>query len=172
MSETHEFRVTYDERVLRRAATAFVLHIMGGGIFLGTAFVLGSIYALYLVNFGQDSRLAGFVTGLVLCGVIWIVWLVIAWRRYSISTLRQMKEKSSAFKLVDETITITADTGSVTLPWSTFREILACKGCWLLRNATNRYVTLPTAGVPVEALAFVRAKIKAYKPIARGADKA
>jgi hypothetical protein len=74
MSETREFRVAYDERVLRRAASAFVLHARGGGIFLVTAFVLGSIYAVHLMSFGKDSRRAGFVTGMILCALVFAIW--------------------------------------------------------------------------------------------------
>jgi len=83
-----------------------------------------------------------------------------------------MNRAESTFRLMDAAVTISADTGSMTVPWSAFKEVLGCKGCWLLRNASNRYVTLPTEGVPSEALQFVRSKIPIYKSIARGADAA
>jgi len=87
MSETFEFRVTYDERIVRPAISAFIFHALGGRLPSLVAFVLGSASAIYLISFGIDSRFAGFVTGSVLCSLAFAIWLVVAYRSQTIGAI-------------------------------------------------------------------------------------
>jgi hypothetical protein len=170
MGEQFEFRVRYSEPVLRRAVYAFVFHALGGRLLLLALFAVGLAYAAYLVGFGKDGKFAGFVTGFVLCFAAVVILLVTAHLRYKLGTLKRMKLAESTFSLTEQGVSISADSGSTTLPWSAFKEIWGCRGCWLLLTARNAYLTLPTPDVPPGALDFIRSKIPKYRSIVGSAD--
>lgn len=77
------------------------------------AFVLGSIYALYLMNFGKDSRFAGFVTGLVLCCLIFVIWLVISYRSRAIDTVRRRRREQGVTPAIGRLFVFLNETKSI-----------------------------------------------------------
>jgi hypothetical protein len=164
---TYTFRVRYNEAMLRATVRAFVLHRVGGKTLLLTLSAAGVLYCGYLIGFGKDRLFAAFVTVTFICLPLWVAFL---WRAHLGNTLgkfRLMTTPESTFTLTGDSLSVLINNGAgATLPWSYFQEIWDCKDCWLLLLAPNDFITLPTRGVPDEALNFIRSKIPKYRSIA------
>jgi len=62
--------------------------------------------------------------------------------------------------ILDDAVEVKTDRGSGRLPWATIQQIWKFKRVWLLMMDSNRFVTLPLAEAPVDALRFLDEKIQ------------
>lgn len=169
--EHYSFRVSYNVPIMRRAIYAFIFHQLGGRALGIAGFLLAGLYAAYLIAFGVDPRFAGFVVGLIVAVLTAIAYIVIAYLARSIGTVKRMKVPEALFTATETDVTIASELATVTMPWPAFTQIYGCEDCWLLLLAPNQFFSLPTQGVPAEALAFIRVKIPKYRSIVGRRDQ-
>jgi len=77
-----------------------------------------------------------------------------------------MQAPMARFKLSEIDIAVASELGSATIPWSLVVEIWEYPELWLLLLSKSYFVTLPTQGVPIAALEFLRAKVRSANAVA------
>ena len=114
--------------------------------------VLTTAGFVYLLWQGDRSWLVG-VIGTVLVMILGIFILLWQWRHIEMRRkLAAIPGRQGVITLSDEGLTVETEAGGTTLPWTSFTELWRLESCWLLFLAPNNFITLPTDGVPDEAL--------------------
>ncbi len=152
-----EFTIRYDEEILRHAVNTFMKRRLGEGLgWLGlVAVAMVCVSMAVLLWLGDRSWAVGAIgiTLLVFVIVIVAIWI---WRRQEMrAKLAAIPNRSGVVMVNDDTLSIALHSATTTMPWSSITEVWKLKDCWLLFLAPNNFVTLPTAGVPAEALEFM-----------------
>lgn len=162
MAERYKFSVAYEEATLQSAVRAFVWRSqMGGKGWVSPAVAFVIIVCASLILLGNEFNVA---VGLIGAGVT-AVMLVLATLWWMSSRARQaklamMKEPRAEFLILDDAVEVKTDLGSGRLPWRSIRQIWKFKRVWLLMMDSNRFVTLPLADAPAEALQFLDQKVQ------------
>jgi uncharacterized membrane protein YqjE len=156
-----QFTIHYDEAVLRRAVDTFFRRrfVQGMGLLGLAAFALCTAVVVTLLVRGDRSWFVG-VMGAVL--VLFVGGFLALWRMHRAQMSRKLEaipSRRAEVALDAETITVRAESGSTSLPWSSFSEVWKLPDCWLLFLAPNSHITLPLRGVPQEALDFIDAHL-------------
>jgi hypothetical protein len=128
---------------------------------LPIALIFLSCAGLY---FGGDDELAGEI--FVVASVVLAVFLFAGWRMH----WRALREKMAAARgrffmahLRDEGIVIDGLAPEALLEWKNIKAIWQLNGVWLLILATNRFIALPLASAPQDALDFLQAQVLAHQ---------
>jgi hypothetical protein len=159
----YEFTVTYTEDIARRSVQVVcgrVIRRLFDWKLCAAALV--TIVALVLSHSSHEvSWLEGAVGALLGILVAFAIILYRAYLRQSLGRLRRMKSATGHFLVTDETLTVSTDLGSSTVPWSSFVGMSEHPGFWVLNLAPIAGLTLPTLDVSADALNFIRRKIGA-----------
>lgn len=156
-----EFTVHYDDRVIRNAVNTFVkLRLLEGMGQLGLfALVLTAAGLAYLLWQGDRSWLVG-VIGTVLAVFVGVFVLLWQWRHAEMRRkLATIPSRQGRVTLNEDGLTVDTEAGGTSLPWTSFTEVWRLERCWLLFLAPNNFITLPTDGVPEEALTVLDAHL-------------
>lgn len=156
-----EFNIRYDEYVLNAAVWTFMKR-RGFEAFgwLGLAAILLAIVAfIFLIWQGDHSWITGFI-GAALLFIVMIFGVVWQQHRQVLrGKLAAIPSRQATVKLTESDISFISEAGTSTLPWSSFTEVWKLDTFWLLFVATNNYVTIPTDGVPSEALKYISERL-------------
>ena len=109
-----------------------------------------------LNGFDRDSLLTALVV-LVLVGLAvagWLYWVG------SQAKLARVSHPTADFVFSDEAVEMTTDQGAGRFAWGSVTQIWKFKRYWLLMIDINRFVTLPLAEAPPEALQFLDSKFE------------
>ena len=152
-----QFTIHYDEPVLRRAVDTFFRRrfVQGMGLPGLAAFVLCAVIVVGLLLRGDRSWFTGVMSAVL---IIFVAGFLALWRMHRsqmIQKLAAIPSRQAEVVLDGEAITVSAESGSTSLPWKGFTEVWKLPDCWLLFLAPNSHITLPLRGVPQEALAFI-----------------
>lgn len=161
----YTFTVRYDEAMVLAGVDLFLRRSVWRQTGLLFAIILGasSLVLIYAVMRGDRSWMIGLMGACILFIAISFLVLRRAWRSQAVERLRRMGEPVATFTLTDEAISVTSGIGSSSTPWRFIVDVWETQRFWLLFQAPNQFFTLPTAGVPDEALAFVREQVRAHK---------
>jgi hypothetical protein len=157
----YEFTVTYTEDIARRAARAVSARAIRRLLDwkLCAALVVTIAFLVAVHPNGELSWLEGAVGTLVGVLLALSLGLYRANLRRSLSRLRRMKSPTGRIVVTDETLTVSSELGSSTLPWSGFTGTSEHAGFWVLNTAAGAGLTLPTGDVSADALEFIRRKL-------------
>jgi hypothetical protein len=162
VAERYRFSVAYEEATLQSAVRAFMWKSqMGGNRWIASAaafaFIVGAGILLLTYEFGIGVGLiGGAVLAVILCLASWAS--VVSRARQA--KLAMMSEPRAEFVILDDAVEVTTDRGSGRIAWRSIRQIWKFKRVWLLMMDSNRFVTLPLADAPSEALQFLDQKIQ------------
>ena len=162
MAERFRFSVAYEPAAMKAAVRAYVFRAFTvDHNWVSTAAITAVVVCAGFLLFARDF---GFVTGLFAGLVVALVILVVTvgwahWRGMK-AKLARMKEPHTVFVLSDEAVEVTTDQGSGRFAWETIHQIWKFKRVWLLMFDLNRFVTLPLADAPTEALRFLDEKVQ------------
>jgi hypothetical protein len=154
----YEFSAAYSEAMVRKAVHLFFWHRLKPMWMLFVVMALLTAVTVTLVALGDRSWVIGLFAAGLGFSVVWLVFLYRAHLNNAVGRLKQMKGPRAEFRLQDESITVTSELGSATLPWSTIQEILESSTFWVLCTSPNQFFTLPIAEVPAAALDFIRSR--------------
>jgi len=124
------------------------------------AFVVGTSALGFLILAGDRSRVVGFASACLLVCALILAWGYLAHFRNTAARFERMAEPRARFVFRDGDLSIASDAGSATLPWSSVREVWVFPRFWLFLLSRSQFLTLPTAGIGEDVLAFVRSKAK------------
>ena len=91
-----------------------------------------------------------------------VLFLLAAWRAQVVALVdrhRRMDPPGIELILREQGMTISSSLNVVTIPWSQFSETWALPGFWMLFTASSQFTAVPTATIPPDALAFLRARV-------------
>jgi len=162
VAERYRFSVAYEPATLHAAVRAYVWKThMGGTHWVPTGvvfiFVVGLSYYLLANLYGVLAGVIAGAVAAVLIGLGVYSWMA---ARARDAKLALMKEPRAEFVILDDAVEVKTDRGSGRLPWATIQQIWKFKRVWLLMMDSNRFVTLPLAEAPVDALRFLDEKIQ------------
>lgn len=160
----YEFSVEYSETMVRNAVRMFLWQRLKRmwKLWVGMLLLAAGTVTLFLM--GDRSWFLGLFGATLGFSILMLFFLYRAHLNNSVGRLREMQMPRAEFRLQDESLTITSGLGAATFPWSGIQEILEGSNFWVLCTAPNQFFTLPTLGVPAEALAFIRSRIPSSKP--------
>lgn len=157
----YQFDVRYSESQLRSAVRTLYRYILRQQIDWKLFVALGLI-VLALWLHGTRPGLQWYewmLAGVAAFACAFLILLYRAHLRQSLERLRAMKEPVARFCVTEDSLTVTSDLGSSTMPWTTFTAALDAPGSLLLVVGRTAMITVPTAGVDAAALEFIRAKV-------------
>jgi hypothetical protein len=162
VAERYSFSVAYEPATMKLAVRAYIWRgLTYEHTWISTAAMTVLTIAIAFLVFAHDfDFMTGLFAGLVAALVVLIVlagWL--QWRSMQ-DKLARMKEPHAVFVLSDEAVEVKTDQGSGRFPWDAIRQIWKFKRVWLLMMDINRFVTLPLADAPAEALRFLDQKVR------------
>jgi hypothetical protein len=158
----HEFVARYSEEIGRAAVQRFLLRRLWELLdfkFCAALLILIA-YLGWLLWTGNRSWWVGLVAALIVLFPAVLLGAYAAHWRNTVGRIRQMQAPMARFTLSETDIAVASELGSATIPWSLVVEIWEYPELWLLLLSKSYFVTLPTEGVPVAALEFLRAKVR------------
>ena len=161
MAERYRFSVAYEPATLQSAVRAYVWKSqMGGKGWVSPAVAFVIIVGASLVLLGNEFNAAAGLIGAAVAAVALIaatLWWMASRARQA--KLALMNEPRAEFVILDDAVEVKTDLGSGRIAWKSIRQIWKFKRVWLLMMDPNRFVTLPLADAPAEALQFLDQKI-------------
>lgn len=127
---------------------------------LGLVAVVVTVFSLaFLIWEGDYSWITGFLgAGLLFIAMTFgVVWQL--HRKAMREKLAANPSRQAVVTLTDTDIKISSEAGASTLPWATFCEVWRFDDFWLLFLASNNFITIPTEGVPEEALELISKRL-------------
>lgn len=155
-------RVVYTEAMVRDAVRTFVWRRVVAsqkGLWIATAAMLA--FVLFELWRGDRSWLVGVLSVVV---ALPPSVLAIAWRVHSRNTLgrfRKMTVPEAVFVFREDVLAIESEHGSAQIPWSSVGEFWERPGYWMLFTQAAQFLTLPTADLSDEDLAWLRERLRA-----------
>lgn len=152
----YQIELTYTPAIVRQAALAFVRRGMGGLALLGMAWL---IFGAALSLNRHYSWLGGMWCGISAVLSILVVGICVTHYRRGMARLRRMKVPHAVISLSQAQFSASADSGSWSVPWTTFSAVWRFRDFWLLVIGTSQYVTLPLAPLSEEARSFIVSRV-------------
>jgi hypothetical protein len=162
VAERFKFSVAYEEATLQSAVRSFVWRSQMGGkgwVSSAVAFVI-AVGASFLLLSYEFNALIGAIAAVVAALILSLSTLWWMASRARQAKLAMMSEPRAEFLILDDAVEVKTDRGAGRLPWRSIRQIWKFKRVWLLMMDSNRFVTLPLADAPAEALQFLDQKVK------------
>ncbi len=154
----HEFRVDYDEAILREAVRCYWRRTVG--IAFPTVLVAMAILLGVLLFQGERGWLVGLLVAVVLLGIGMMSALYVL-------TYRRLKQKAQAIResgvhwtLSMDQLVVRSALGVTTLPWTSIPELWRFDQVWLLMFSGGAFSTLPLATVSSDARSFLVKRIQ------------
>ncbi len=135
------------------------LRTIGVGYCVALAVVAGSLGFLWWS--GDRTWLVGALGTALAFGTIFAAALYVVQLRGTLARFRAMGAPVATLALGDASFTVASGAGSATLQWSTVTEVWRFPGFWLLVFTRSQFVTLPLAGIPPDAQAFILGRVAA-----------
>mgnify|MGYP001055913225 CR=1 FL=1 len=162
----YQFSVRVDPGMLRRASMLYMWRRLRWRYLAGWAGVGLGVAAHSMTDVGTLTTILGVVTAalaIVLLILPSAVWIAI---NRTVKAYRDLTGGAPVFYEVDDEWLVSRyANGSGELRWSTFRNVIKSDEVWLLVSANeDRFIPLPVAQVPEEALLFIDGEIAAHAP--------
>lgn len=155
----HSLTLTYTEPLLRQAVLGFWWRVVGLRFLIAMA--LNGVALGVLLAHRDGSWLTGLMATTFALGLCFVVTLYLFHYRNSLRKFRAMRNPQAKFDLSETAFSLSADSGSATLPWTAVTEIWKFESCWLLLFSKAQFVTLPLADIPPDAQAYLLERVGA-----------
>lgn len=155
----HSLTLSYSAPLLRRAVLGFWWRTVGLRFLIVLA--LNAIAFVVLIVKRDGSWLTGLMAATLALGLGFVVSLYLVHYRNSLRKLGAMRNPQASLVLTEADFSLSADTGSSTLPWSAVAEVWKFETCWLLLFSKAQFATLPLSDVPSDAQALILERVTA-----------
>jgi hypothetical protein len=161
MNERYCFPLRYDDAEMKAAIRAFMSRALfkesPTHTFVPLAILALSVGVLVYLGEGDIAAMLAALALFALGSFVSAGWRM-HWRTMR-EKIEAAKGKYSFARLYDEGIVVEAGGPAPLLEWKAIQAIWPAGDAWLLILATNRFVALPVARAPKEALEFLRGKV-------------
>ncbi len=158
MAELYAFSVAYAPSTFASAARLHLWRSLTTGWrrFASLAMV-ASVEAINVLVFGPvyATPLSALEIGLPMALVVWR-----SQRAMRASWVGRLNNLEARFVVSDDGVEVSTEAGSGRLRFEAVKQIWKFKRLWLLMLDPTRFVTLPLAGAPAEALQVLNAKVR------------
>ena len=158
---TPTYTLHYERRLVRRAVGCFVRWRLFGSaprLWLAQGLLVGAAAVL------AADRSWGWAIACMAITVSHPLLVLMGWAahlRYKLRTLRAMGSPVAAVTVDADTWRFRSGAGELVLPLSEVMDWREHADFWLLLTAPNRFIVLPTAGLPAAVLATLREHLQA-----------
>ncbi|MGJ7902329.1 YcxB family protein [Lysobacter sp. 1R34A] len=149
----HSLTLNYTEPLLRQAVLGFWRRVVGLRFLI--VFALNAVALGVLLANRDGSWLTGLMAATFALGLGFMTMLYLVHYRNSLRKLKAMRKPQASLVLTEKNFSLSADSGSSTLPWSAVTEVWKFETCWLLLFSKAQFVTLPLSDVPADARNFI-----------------
>ncbi|OZI38107.1 hypothetical protein CAL29_07120 [Bordetella genomosp. 10] len=162
MTSTTTYQVRYTENIVRDAVRTYLWRrgIAGQKLLWTLEILMIAVLAFLLVNGDRDWVVGALAVGALL-PPIFLLTMWLAHYRNTVGQFHRMSTPTAEIALREDGLDIRSELGASRLAWSAFMEIWERPGYWILFMGPGQFMTFPTAALPDDALAFVRARIGA-----------
>ena len=154
----HEFRVDYDEVILREAVKCYWRRLVG--IAFPTVLVAMAILLGVLLLQGERGWLVGLLAAVVLLGTGMMSALYVLTYRRLEQKARAIRESGAHWTFSMDQLVVQSALGVTTLPWASIQELWRFDRVWLLMFSGGAFSTLPLATVSSDAQSFLLDRIQ------------
>src|SRR5882672_3759797 len=156
-----EFTVRYSESQVRNSVKRYFLYLLRREFSWQLCLVLVLLvgFVLYELSTGPVSWLDGAIGAVVLLLALFFFILYRTHLKHGLERLRLMKVPTATFTINDDSLTVSSDGGSSTIPWHQFATILEYDDFWIFVLKQRAIFTMPLGGVDESALLFIRAQV-------------
>ena len=151
--------LVFTEPLVRQAAQAFGRRTVGIGFPFALAVMAAWLAALLWQ--GVTTWLVGALAMVLGFSVVILVLIYVVHYRNALRKFLEMCPRPASVQAEDATFTITSGLGSVTVGWSSIREVWRFDQFWLLLFSKGQFSTLPLACVPAEMQTFIQQRVQA-----------
>lgn len=155
----HEATLTYTEPLLRQAVFAYWRCTVGVA-FLGAMLLVAAGLGV-LVMQGDTSWVVGAMATVLVLSVVFSGALYFLHYRASLHKFRAMGSAQAALRVDDASFSIESSIGSVTLLWSSIKELWRFQGFWLLLYSRAQFNILPVDPLSPAMQTFVLQRVRA-----------
>jgi len=155
----HRTTLTYTKSLLHQAVSGFWWRVVGFRFLLALALV--GIGFIVSIRGGDTSWFVGVLGSVLVLGICFAVALYVVHYRNAVHKLRAMGSPQATLEASENSLSLSSDAGTASLPWSAVTEVWQFKTCWLLVLSKSQFVTLPLASLSPELAAFVLARVQA-----------
>ena len=155
----HQATLAYDEKLIRRAAFAFVWHTCGILFVVAIVFVASSL--AWLLAIGDRSWHIGALATSLIFALAMVAALYVSHYRNAMAKLRDMGTPLAGLVVEDSTFSITTGIGRTTLRWASITQVWRFPGFWLMFFSKAQFFTVPIASVSPEMQAFMLVRVQA-----------
>ena len=162
MAGRYAFSVAYAPSTFASAARLHLWrYLTTGWRKFASAGVLAAAFGLNGLVFAPDygwpvALLIGAAD--ILAPLAFVLWRT--QRKMQASWIGRLKAPQARFVVGDEGVEVSTDACAGRLRWDAVKQIWKFKRVWLLMLDPNRFVTLPLAGAPAEALHLLTEKVR------------
>ena len=146
----------YSEETVRKAVKKFYRRTVG--ISLPVVFGLMLVFFVYLLWTGNTGWIIGVVGSVLTMVLIVLIALYVGHYRQSMRRFRAMKDPSASLELHDDSLTITADSGSNKIPHTAITEVWVYDEFWLVFLSRAQFFTIPKSDLSSDTQAIIGAK--------------
>ncbi len=157
MPQPHSFTVSYDGGIVRDAVRAFVLRRCfreQPRLWLAEALALAAL--VWRLAHGHDGWIETLLSVAVLVPVLIVALVWTAQTRHLLGRLHRMRAPEARFVLDQRGVFVASDLGETLIPWDRITEVWRRPESRMIFFGPSQFITLPTRGVPEEALGYLR----------------
>lgn len=154
----HEFRVDYDDAILRDAVRGYWRRTVGMAfptVLVAMALLLGG-----LLLHGERGWLVGLLAAVVLFGIGMMSALYVLTDRRLRQKAQAIRRSGARWTLSLDQLVVESALGVTTLPWTSIPELWRFETVWLLMFPGGAFSTLPLATVSSDARSFLLERIR------------
>ena len=148
----------YNKNIIRQAVLCFWWRTVGP-MFLVVNGTLLIVFVALLYQRDYSWRV-GVLGSVISAGILIVLAIYFSQYRNSLAKFRAMGEPSALFIADESSFTITSDTGSATLAWSSIKELWKFESVWLLLFSKAQFITLPLSDLPLDMQTIISKKVK------------
>ncbi len=162
MAERYAFSVAYAPRTFASAARLHLWRSLTSG--WRRYACLAMVMSVFSLNLTVFTPVYGWPVALLIAVVeiaapmAFVIWR--AQRQMRANWIGRLKSPQARFVVSDDGVEVATDANSGRLRFDAVKQIWKFKRVWLLMLDKTRFVTLPLAGAPAEALQVLNEKVR------------
>lgn len=160
MPREFRFKVLYNEAMLKEGIKAVLRRrAREMGRMFWMVYALLSCLTAYFLWSGDRSWVVGILLSVIVLVPLVLFFLMRTYFQQTMGRFARMRRPEGFFALREDELSVSSDVGQSRFGWSHVIYVWEWSEAWIFFLAPGNFFFLPLAGVPPEALAFIREKV-------------